>query len=168
MIETARLKLRHWREEDADDLFRYASDPKVSELALWPCHTSPEMSREVIRQYFMPDKDVYAMELKESGEVIGCIGLVAAGEEHYAPIEKEREVGYWIGRPHWGKGLTPEALNAMLDHWRDSLGLKSLLLTTDARNAASRRVAEKCGFTPIARYTLNSTSSLAFRLPLHQ
>lgn len=39
MIETARLKLRHWREEDADDLFRYASDPKVSELALWPART---------------------------------------------------------------------------------------------------------------------------------
>lgn len=61
VIETERLILRRWRESDADGLFRYASDGRVSEMALWPRHTSVEMSREVIRQFFIPDENSFAM-----------------------------------------------------------------------------------------------------------
>lgn len=48
---TERLILRHWREDDAEALYKYASDPRVSEMALWPRHTSVEMSRDVIRDF---------------------------------------------------------------------------------------------------------------------
>ena len=164
MIETERLTLRRWREEDAGDLFRYASDERVSALALWPCHTSVGMSLEVIRRFFMPNEETYAVVLKQTGEVVGCIGLVPEGEEHHAAVTGEREVGYWIGYPHWGKGLATEALMSLVPHWIVRLGLPSLLLTTDARNIGSQRVAEKCGFVKFDRYDLDGIASLAYRL----
>ena len=48
-LQTTRLILRPWREEDADDLYIYASDPEVGPPAGWPPHTSVENSREIIR-----------------------------------------------------------------------------------------------------------------------
>lgn len=166
MMETERLMLRHWRETDAADLYRYASDRRVSELALWPCHTSVEMSREVIRQFFIPNTDSFAMVLKQTGEVIGCIGLVPLGEEHFRTRHQEREVGYWVGYPHWGNGYAAEALRSLSSYCKVALGLQSLLLTTDARNVRSQRVAQKCGFIQFGRYEFEGIDSLAYRLPL--
>lgn len=166
MIETSRMLLRHWRVEDAEALYKYASDRRVSELALWPQHTSLAMSREVIEQIFIPNPYSFAVELKESGEAIGCIGLVPETSEHYHPAPFEREVGYWIGRPYWNRGLVTEALLALIGYCRDVMGLHSLLITVDAVNAASRRVAEKCGFALIEDYMYEGVPSKAYRLHL--
>lgn len=166
MLQTKRLILRNWREEDAESLFRYASEPRVSEMALWPTHTSVEMSREVIIRYFMPYADTFAIVLKDSDEPVGCIGLVPEGDEHYNVNEAEREVGYWIGLPYWNMGLTTEALEAIIHYCRDSMALKSLLITVDAKNIASQRVAEKCGFNLIENYVNDGIDSKAFRLYL--
>lgn len=166
MIETERLLLRHWCGQDAEALYKYASDARVSEMALWPRHTSVEMSRQVIADYFMPARDVFAIVHKESGEAIGCIGLVPAGDEHFGPQPGEREVGYWIGHPYWGAGMTTEAMRALIVFCRDTLRLDSLLITTDTRNIASQRVAEKCGFSFICDYVGDSTGGKAYRLSL--
>lgn len=165
-LESGRLELRRWREEDADALFRYASDPLVSELAMWPTHTSRDMSLYVIREIFMPNPYTLAMVLKETSEPIGCIGLVPQGDEHYPAATAEREVGYWIGRRYWNAGLTTEALEALISFCRDGLRLKSLLITTDARNVASQRVAQKCGFRFIEDFDCDGIRSKAFRLTL--
>lgn len=165
-IDAKRLTLRRWREDDAEALYKYASDGRVSEMALWPRHTSTDMSREVIRDFFMPNPFTLAMVLKETDEPIGCIGLVPVSDEHFKPETNEREVGYWIGHPYWGIGLTTEALAALICFCRDTLHLDSLLITTDAKNKASQRVAEKCGFHHIADYNFNGTDSHAYRLIL--
>lgn len=162
-IETPRLRLRPWHTDDAEVLYRYASEPRVSELALWPPHTSVDMSREVIERFFIPNPPTLAITLRSTGEPVGCIGLVPEGQEHYAVDHLEREVGYWIGLPYWGQGLTTEALEALAAYCRDTLGLKSLIITTDSRNIASQRVAEKCGFSLTGLYDANGTPSLAFR-----
>lgn len=163
---TPRLILRHWRPDDAEALFRYASDAKVSELALWDRHTSVDMSREVIEKFFMTNPHTFAITDKTTGEPIGCIGIVPEGEEHYDIMNGEREVGYWLGRTHWGKGITTEALKALIRYCRDALALKSLLITADARNTASQRVAEKCGFRLIDRYEISGNPGFAYRLML--
>lgn len=143
MISTKRLSLRPWQIDDAEALFKYASDERVSELALWPTHTSIEMSRNVIRDYFIPNPHTFAMILKESEEAIGCIGLVPEGNEHFTPESNEREIGYWIGYPFWNLGLTTEALTAFKGYCQTRLRLLSLLITTDTRNIASQKVAIK-------------------------
>lgn len=165
-METERLVLRPWRESDAEALYRQASDDRVSRMAMWPTHTSPEMSAWVIREVFMPNKDTYAMELKSTGDAVGCIGLVPAGEEHYAALPREREAGYWIGFTYWGMGLTTEALAALVEQCREREDVDSLLITADAANTASHRVAEKCGFRFVADYDNDGVSSKAFRLVL--
>lgn len=166
LIETERLVMRHWRPDDAEALYRYASDARVSELAMWPRHTSLDMSRKVIRDYFMPCPDVFAVVCRETGEAVGCIGLVPPGDEHIAVRPGEREVGYWIGYPLWGHGLMTEALMAFVTYCRDRLRLGALHLTTDRRNTASQRVALKCGFAPMGDYTYDDIQGKAFRLGL--
>lgn len=166
MIETERLVLRRWRVDDAASLYKYASDDRVSELALWPTHTSVEMSREVIETVFIPNPHTLAIALKDTGEPIGCIGLVPDDDEHHATVSSEREVGYWIGRPYWNKGIASEALRALAAYCRATVGLDSLLITTDKRNAASRRVAEKCGFMFVEEYIYDGVESCAYRLDL--
>lgn len=49
ILETKRLLLRPWQETDAEELYKYASDPDVGPIAGWPVHTSVEFSREVIK-----------------------------------------------------------------------------------------------------------------------
>ncbi len=113
---------------DAEALFKYASDRRVSELALWPYHTSVEMSREVIDRFFSPNPYNFAIILKETDEPVGCIGLVPLGEEHHRLLPHEREVGYWIGYPNRGNGLTTEALDGLIGFCRDEPNFKSLLI----------------------------------------
>ena len=75
MLETERLLLRPWRESDAEDLYRYASDPNVGPIAGWPVHTSIENSREIIRDVFSAE-ETYAVCLKGDRRAIGSIGLI--------------------------------------------------------------------------------------------
>lgn len=165
-METERLILRPWSMDDVDCLYKYASDGRVSELALWPRHTSVEMSHEVIEKIFIPNRDSFAMVLKTTGEPIGCIGLVPEGEEHHLVDFAEREVGYWIGYPYWGNGLTTEALKAVIGYCRNHLMLGSVLATVDVKNVASQRVVEKCGFCHIGDYAYDGVLCKAFRLVL--
>lgn len=165
-VVTERLVLRPWRLSDAKALYKYASDERVGRIALWPRHTSVEMSRSVITDFFIPNPMTLAMVLRQTGEAIGCIGLVPKGDEHFTLLEGEREVGYWVGYPYWGQGLTTEALKALISYCRDTLHLPSLLITLDARNIGSRRVAEKCGFTWIEDYVLCASPGKAYRLTL--
>lgn len=166
MIETDRLILRPWSVDDAEALYRYASDLRVSELALWPRHTSVEMSRMVIREFFMTNPLSFAIVLKETDEPVGCIGLVPQGEEHYRPLCGEREVGYWVGRPYWNKGLTSEALRGLIEYCCDDLGIRAFMITADGSNVASGRVAEKCGFRFITDYDFDGIPSKLFRLKI--
>ena len=52
ILETERLILRRWEERDAEDLYKYASDPAVGPIAGWPAHQSLDESREVIKNVF--------------------------------------------------------------------------------------------------------------------
>lgn len=146
-FETPRLILRPWRDDDAESLFRYASDPAVGPIAGWPPHSSVDESREIIRTVFSAP-EVYAVVLKSTGEPIGCCGLVPTSDDHSSVIgDREAEIGYWLGTPFWGMGLIPEALRALISHSFNDLGLQALWIAHFTENHRSRRVAEKCGFT---------------------
>ena len=51
-LETERLILRPWKEDDAESLYKYAKNPEVGPIAGWPVHTSVENSREIIQKVF--------------------------------------------------------------------------------------------------------------------
>ena len=98
MLETERLLLRPWMESDAEDLYRYASDPEVGPIAGWPVHTSVENSREIIRDVFSAE-ETYAVCLKGDGRAIGSIGLIPPEQTQVAAPPTEMEIGFWIGVP---------------------------------------------------------------------
>lgn len=166
IIETPRLILRPWLESDAESLYRYASDPLIGTPAGWPPHTSVENSREIILTVFSAP-ETYAVVLKETGEPIGCCGLVPSEIFHSnAIMDNDAEIGYWIGRPYWGKGLIPEAVSAIIDHSRNNLGKDTLWIAFYDGNDKSRRVAEKCGFTFHHSEQNGSVSEHFFSLPV--
>ena len=144
-METERLILRPWRESDAEALYKYASDPDVGPRAGWPPHKSVEESLEVIRTFFNNDH-TWALELKETGEPIGCIGYYTYGESNIKIGENDAELGYWIAKPYWNKGLCTEALRVMIDYCLNVKGFKVLWSDFFVDNPASGRVMEKCGF----------------------
>lgn len=141
-LETTRLILRPWREEDAQDLYQYAKDPDVGPPAGWPVHTSVENSREIIRTV-LSAPETYAVCLKENGEAIGSVGL---HRNDIAESDDEYELGYWIGKPFWGRGLIPEASRALLRYAFETLGMQRIWCGHYDGNDKSRRVQEKLGF----------------------
>ena len=83
-----------WQESDADDLFKYASDPDVGERAGWPPHNTKEDSLMVIRDIFSNDH-TWALELKETGHVQENDFILNHGRSEKQPgrraVKPERE-----------------------------------------------------------------------------
>ena len=96
-LETERLILRPWREEDAEELYKYASDPEVGPFAGWPPHKSVEESLDIIRNV-LNGPESYAVCLMESGKAIGAIALKLRGETDMTERDDECELGYWLGK----------------------------------------------------------------------
>lgn len=143
MIETERLILRPWQEDDAEAMFKYANDPDIGPIAGWPPHTSVENSLEIIRIVFSAP-ETYAVVLKQTGEPIGSCGIMFADGLHTADMKDgEAEIGYWIGKPYWGQGLIPEAVRALLAHSFNELCLKTVWCGYYKGNTKSKRVCEK-------------------------
>lgn len=146
-LETERLILRPWRESDAGELYRYASDPRVGPNAGWPPHTSVQDSRRVIREVFSW-RETYAIVLKSTGKPVGSIGLMFPGTGS-APLRPgQAEIGYWVGVPYWGHGLAPEAVRELCRRAFEDLDCTGLWCGYYDGNEKSRRVQEKCGFVP--------------------
>ncbi|AEB06385.1 GCN5-related N-acetyltransferase [Coriobacterium glomerans PW2] len=159
VIETERLLLRPWEDADAAELYLLVRDPVIGDNAGWPAHTSEAMSLQVIRdvlrgdeQYAItlraphgPGRDGGAADAATSCPLVGAIGLKSKGVSAFVTSPTEYEVGYWIGREHWGKGYAPEAMRALIEHARDELGCTVIWADYYLGNDRSRRVMEKCG-----------------------
>lgn len=145
VLESERLILRPWRETDAGELYKYASDPEVGPRAGWPPHKSIDESREIIRTLFNNDR-TWAIELRQTGEPIGCMGYFVYGESNIDIGENDAEAGYWIARPYWNRGLCTEALRRLIDYCFNTKGFDSLWSDFFLDNPASGRVMAKCGF----------------------
>lgn len=84
---------------------------------------------------------VWAIRSQMDQQVEGMIGV-------YRLFEKDTvaEVGYWVGKDSWGKGLATQALQTLIDHLQSQYGFASLIAHTFEKNPASGRVLEKNKF----------------------
>ena len=156
IMESGRIVLRPWREDDAPALYKYASDPEVGPRAGWEPHKSIKESIEIIRTVFHNDT-TWAIELKETGEPLGAMGYLPAEGSHLPSRKGEPLVGYWVGRPYWNRGICTEALQLMLGHIREATDIRSLIGSHFIDNPASGRVMEKCGFVPTGETCIDQT-----------
>ena len=151
-MESERILLRPWLESDAETLYKYASDPELGPRAGWPPHNNVEESLEVIRKFFLNDF-TWAVVLKATGEVVGCVGYHPNSMSNLEIGEDECEVGYWIARPYWDMGICTEALQMVVDHCFNEKGFATLWGSFFTSNPASGRVMEKCGFVDTGEVT---------------
>lgn len=151
-LETPRLLLRAFREEDAADFYAYASVPGVGEMAGWKHHESMEDTYRVLGM-FLEEKNVFALVHKESGRIIGSLGLHVADTQG-TPYEDKRckEIGYVLAKDFWGKGLMPEAVREVIRYCFEELGAELLTVGHFEGNGQSKRVIEKCGFSYLRSY----------------
>ncbi len=145
MIETERLALRKWKETDAESLFEYAKDPDVGPVAGWPPHRSAEESLDVIRNV-LNGAECYAICEKGSDRAIGSIELILNGRTDKTKRDDECELGYWLGKPFWGRGYMPEAAKAILSRGFEELGMNVIWCGYYEGNQKSKRTQEKLGF----------------------
>ena len=145
-LETKRLRLRHWEEADAADLFCYAKDPDVGPAAGWPPHQSVADSRNIIRSV-LSGREAYAVCRKEDNKAIGAIELRLNGHTDMTDRDDECELGYWLGKPFWGQGLIPEAARELLRRAFEDLGMQKVWCGYYDGNEKSKRVQEKLGFS---------------------
>jgi len=150
ILETERLILRPWQISDLDDFYEYASVPGVGERAGWPHHENKDKSLEILNK-FINEKKTVAICFKETGKVIGSLGI-----EKYNPEDrlkefsnlKGREIGYVLSKDYWRQGLMTEAVKKVISYLFNDLDYDFLLCGAYDFNKESKRVQEKCGFIP--------------------
>lgn len=144
-IHTQRLRLRAPLPQDAAALLAILGDPEVTRFHNLPTLRTLAEAAEALERlqerYERGDTIRWAMELLESGEMIGTVGLLRFDFEH-----RRAEVGYEIARRFWGRGLTPEATAAVIRYAFSVMNLHRIEAGVLPGNIASVRVLEKLGF----------------------
>lgn len=144
-LETERLNLRLFTLDDLQIMFKLGSDPDVVKYADTPCKDLEEAKKRLeqgpLSDYKKYGYGRFAVELKETGEVIGFSGI------KYLPEIDLPEVGYRYLKEYWGQGIGTEAARACVEFARQDLKLEKLIALIAPENIASIRVAEKLGMT---------------------
>jgi RimJ/RimL family protein N-acetyltransferase len=126
------VELREIRESDIPILFAHQADPEGSAMAAFPSRDEPAFREHIAK--IVADPALVARAIVAGDEVVGQIGSWSA--------DGEREVGYWIGREHWGKGYATEALRALLAIDR----VRPMWAHIVEHNVGSQTVVQRCGF----------------------
>src|SRR3954463_4118815 len=126
------VELREIRESDIPILFAQQSDPEANAMAAFPARDEPAFREHLARVLADPANIIRAVV---SGDAV--VGQIGSWDDDGA-----RNVGYWIGREHWGNGYATAALRALvaIDHARP------LWAHIAEHNVGSQRVVERSGF----------------------
>jgi ribosomal-protein-alanine N-acetyltransferase len=141
-----RLRLRGPRADDADAVFALFSDPAVMRYWSRPPMTARAEAEGRIAEY-AEDFDArkalqWVVATRARDEVIGTCALF-----RFEPRHRRAEIGYALRSDHWGRGLACEAVTLALDWGFRTLGLHRIEADIDPRNAGSRKLLERLGFT---------------------
>jgi len=145
-METMRLILREYDQNDLESVHQYCHDPEVLKYMLWgpnSRHDTRQFIDMAISESTQFPRSVYNLAIieKSSGKLIGGISL-----SHH---QGEGEIGWILNRRTWKKGYGTEAAQAMIQFGFESLELNRILATCDTENTGSSRVMEKCGMIQI-------------------
>jgi RimJ/RimL family protein N-acetyltransferase len=144
-LQTARLRLRPFREADADAVFALHSNPVV--LRYWdsPAWTDPARATrflDICEQMQQEGSGArLAIERAADAEFLGVCNLF-----NWNPTHRSAKLGYVLDRLAWGQGFATEATRALLQWSFATLDLNRVQAETNTRNTASNRVLEKLGF----------------------
>jgi ribosomal-protein-alanine N-acetyltransferase len=151
-METERLLLRQWRDEDLVPFAALNADPEVMEH--FPSALTPEQAADLAGRHQAlleaGEPGLFAVEVRATGEFIGFVGLaVPRFEAAFTPCV---EIGWRLARSAWGHGYASEAAVAVLDHGFNTLMLNEIVAFTARGNQRSRRVMERIGMTFVEEF----------------
>lgn len=150
VLETQRLILREFKENDLTDFYEYASVDGVGEMAGWSHHENIETTKEILNS-FIKDNKVFAIVYKENNKVIGSLGVEKYFMEDKLDEFKDlygRSIGYVLSKDYWGKGIMKEAVKCVINYLFDECNLDFIICGYYLFNNQSKRVQEKCSFKP--------------------
>lgn len=146
-LETERLILRRWKAVDFDAFVKLNSDPEV--MRFFPNMLTPlqsiELARHLAQQLFHQQWGMWAVELKESGDFIGMLGLQPRVASDGILDNDFVEIAWRLSRESWGNGFASEAAAEVLRFSFTELELESVYSLTALRNKPSQRVMQKIG-----------------------
>jgi RimJ/RimL family protein N-acetyltransferase len=146
-FETRRLRLRRWRDADRDPFAALNADPVVMEY--FPSALDRAASDEMIDRFEAAFDERgwsnWAVEVRESGDFIGFIGLSIPRLQF--PFSPCVEIGWRLARPHWGKGYASEGARGVLRVGFERIHLPEILSWTSVINRRSRAVMERIGLS---------------------
>jgi len=149
ILESARLRLRPVREDDASHFVRLLNDADVVRyLSMVPFPYTQLDAGEFIASARdggpLPVGEAFAIEELNSGEFLGVLGL--RPDPH---LEDAGIIGYWLAKAHWGRGLMTEAVTLALAYGFSTRHYRSISAAAAIANAASRKVLMKAGLQPV-------------------
>lgn len=144
-LTTERLLLRKWDDRATSSLLALSTDPVV--MQHFPTLATRAQIHELVRRQqdalSAGRPGLFAVELRDTGAVIGFVGLAEPTFE--APFVPCVEIGWRLSRDAWGHGYATEAAHAVLAHGFDSLGLREVVSFTAVVNAPSIAVMRRLG-----------------------
>jgi RimJ/RimL family protein N-acetyltransferase len=144
-ITADRVSLRQVTERDIDSLFEIFSDPEV--MRYWS--SPPLEDLEAARRLLADIRDKFHRRLYFQWGIARRVDDTLIGTSTLFHIESNNyraEIGYALGRAHWGKGFIQEALTALLGYAFGELNLRRVEADVDPRNERSIRTLERLGF----------------------
>jgi len=163
-LVTSRLRLRRWRDEDVADMVRVNGDPEVMRwIGDGSVLDEAATAAEIVRfedAWRARGFGRFAVELRDTGEVIGMTGMAIPSD--VPEIMPSVEIGWRLGRAHWGRGLATEAARAALGFAFTDGGLDRIVGIYVVGNDASARVMLKLGM----RFDRSTTENV-FGRPVH-
>ena len=164
IAETPRLFLRHFCENDLEDLAPILANREVMKFSLKGVKNKEETKefiQKIISGYKTKNYSLYAVIHREKEQLIGYCGLFfwssISGKE-------EVEIGYRLDPKYWGRGLATEAAIAVRDYAFKKFNFSSLISLIQSQNIASIRVAEKIGMEYEKDYTFLGISVKIYRI----
>lgn len=145
IIDTHRLTLRPWNENDLFDFHEFISDERVSQCSGSRAITDIEISKECIHNYIIHNLS-YAVVLKASNKVIGSIGMDRISPDENLTNLNQRYIGYTIHPNYWGNGYATEAAQCLIKYLFEECDLDLVWTSHYDFNIRSSKVIAKCGF----------------------
>jgi RimJ/RimL family protein N-acetyltransferase len=149
LLETERLVLRRFREDDADNLFHLDNDPDVMRFLSGGRPTPRDViETDILPRFFRYDERTpgfghWAAIDKASGDFLGWFSFRLSDEANRG----EATLGFRLRKDAWGRGYATEGARALVRMGFTELGVQRVVATTYQDNLASRRVMEKAGMT---------------------
>lgn len=144
-METERTILRHWQSADAPRLFELASDEDIGPNCGWNPHKSINESDFIINNVFN-GQYCYCIVDKSNNLPIGNIEILNVGHTKIQELPKECELGFWLGKDYWNKGIMTEVVSYIIDYCFNELKMECIHCHYEEGNDRAKAIEDRLGF----------------------